>query len=179
MPQARRGDGEVSPCGDRPGPRPWCGLDEPSLAAVAEAPPRPARTGSAVRNPATFCVSLPLAFRMALSLSLRHVDSLEDPAGLPAGSRTSDPPAAWSSGLLRAGSAPAIQGRVRMGRLETPAVFCPHAKPGDVRACRAGPLEPTGLRPTPRPPLFLLTDGRSKWPVEQEGLVYPGRGRLG
>lgn len=77
------------------------------------------------------------------------------------------------------GSAPAIQGRVRMGRLETPAVFCPHAKPGDVRACRAGPLEPTGLRPTPRPPLFLLTDGRSKWPVEQEGLVYPGRGRLG
>lgn len=32
--------------------------------------PRPARTGSAVRNPATFCVSLPLAFGMALSLSL-------------------------------------------------------------------------------------------------------------
>lgn len=66
-----------------------------------------------------------------------------------------------------------------MGRLETLAVFCPHAKPGDVRACRPGPLEPTGLRPTPRLPLFLLTDGRSKWPVEQEGLVYPGRGRLG
>lgn len=73
----------------------------------------------------------------------------------------------------------AIQGWVRMGRLETPAVFCPHAKPGDVRACRAGPLEPTGLRPTPRPPLLALTDGRSKWPVEQEGLVYPGRGQLG